>query len=124
MSKVVIGVDDAPENLFLLQAAAKAGGFFFVAAKSGAECLSMVHRIAPRLILLDIQMPEMDGFEVCRRLRAIPELRRVPIAFLTAQKSPSDVMICREVGGNDFIVKPFDPLKLIERMKYWTNKAL
>jgi CheY-like chemotaxis protein len=122
--KVVIGVDDAPENLALLQSVTKAGGFSFVGMKGGEECLSVIHKIIPRLILLDIQMPGLNGFETCRRLRNIPELRGVPIAFLTAQKTPEDVQTCLKVGGNDFIAKPFDPVKLLERIKYWTARRL
>jgi DNA-binding response OmpR family regulator len=123
-SKIVLGVDDAPENLFLIQAAVKAGGFAFMGAKSGADCLNLVTRMVPRLILLDVEMPELDGFETCRRLREYRELRGVPIAFLTARKSPEDVTRGLHAGGNDFIVKPFDPLKLIERIRHWTSRSL
>ena len=123
-SKIVLGADDAPENLFLLQAVAKAGGYAFIAAKSGAECLALIHRVIPRLILLDIQMPDMDGFETCCRLRANPLLRTVPIAFLAALKSPADVMAGLAAGGNDFIVKPFDPLKPLERIRHWTSRSV
>src|SRR5713101_1821775 len=123
-SKIVLGVDDAPENLFLLQAVVKSGGYVFVGAKSGTECLALIHRIVPRLILLDIQMPDLDGFETCRRLRANPLLRAVPVAFLTALKSPEDVTTGLRAGGNDFIVKPFDPVKLLERIRHWTSRSV
>ena len=123
-SKIVLGVDDGPENLFLLQAVIKSGGYAFVAAKSGAECLSLIHRLIPRLILLDIQMPDMDGFETCRRLRANPALRQIPIAFLTASKSAADVTAGLAAGGNDFIVKPFDPAKLLERVRHWVGRSI
>lgn len=123
-AKVVIGVDDAPENLKLLQAAVRAGGFSFLGAASGNECLSLLTRIQPRLILLDIQMPELDGFETCRRIRSMPELQHVPVAFLTARKTAEDVQKCVQAGGNDFIVKPFDVLKLLERIKYWTSRRV
>jgi DNA-binding response OmpR family regulator len=123
-SKVVLGVDDAPENLFLLQSALKSAGYTFIGAKSGRECLSLVGRITPRLILLDIEMPELDGFETCRRLRQNRELRHVPIAFLTARKSPEDVRMGLNTGGNDFILKPFDPVKLLERVRHWTSRSV
>jgi CheY-like chemotaxis protein len=123
-SKIVLGVDDAPENVLLLQAVVKSGGYTFVAAKNGAECLTLIHRIIPRLILLDIQMPDMDGFETCRRLRANPTLRHIPIAFLTALKSAADVTTGLAAGGNDFIVKPFDPAKLLARVKHWTGRSV
>ncbi len=120
-SKVILGVDDAPENLILLKGAVTAGGYSFVGAKSGIECLSLLVRVVPRLILLDIEMPEMDGFEVCRRIRMDGNLRSVPVAFLTARKTAEDVRTGMDVGGNDFIIKPFDVLKLLERIRHWTS---
>jgi CheY-like chemotaxis protein len=123
-SKIVLGVDDAPENLFLLQAVVKSGGYTFVAAKSGAECLTLLHRLTPRLILLDIQMPDMDGFATCRRLRANPALRHIPIAFLTALKTAADVTTGLAAGGNDFIVKPFARAQLLKRVKHWTGRSV
>jgi len=123
-SKVVIGVDDAPENLFLLQASMKKAGFAFLGANGGRECLALVSRVIPRLILLDVEMPDLNGFETCRLLRANPELRHVPIAFLTARKTPADITACMKVGGNDFIVKPFDHDKLVERVRHWTSRSV
>jgi two-component system OmpR family response regulator len=124
ISKIVVGVDDAAENLLLLQAAVKAGGYTFMGARSGTECLSLVGKMAPRLILLDIEMPDPDGFETCRRLRLIRQLSRVPIAFLTARKTPEDVKRGIALGGNDFIVKPFDPVKLLDRIRHWTGRTV
>ena len=123
-SKIILGVDDAAENLLLLQAAVKAGGFAFMGARSGAECLSLLHRVVPKVILLDIEMPSLDGFDTCRQIRALPETRHVPIIFLTARKTGEDVRKCLEVGGNDFIIKPFDIVKLLERIKHWAGKRI
>ncbi len=118
----VLAADDQLENVALLESLIESQGFTFLGVASGAECLSLAQRIAPRLILLDVQMPQMDGFEVCRRLRALPALNQVPVAFLTARKSVADVQIGMAAGGNDFIVKPFDPGKLIARVIYWTSR--
>jgi len=123
-SRVIIGVDDGSENLFLLQSVLKHAGYAFLGVKSGRECLALMGRVIPRLILLDIEMPEMDGFETCAKLRETRELDRVPIAFLTARKTPEDVKQGLATGGNDFIVKPFDPAKLLERVAYWTSRSL
>ena len=101
-NKVVIGVDDLPQHLRLLQQCVLSGGYTFIGAASGLECLKLVSRIEPRLILLDVQMPEVDGFETCRRLRAIPALAHVPIAFLTSRNSTDDVKAGLAAGGNDF----------------------
>src|SRR5476649_853460 len=108
----------------VLDAVLTAAGYTFLAVGSGRECLTMLTRLAPRLILLDIQMPEMDGLETCRRIRAIREMAHVPIAFLTASKSPEDVRAGLAAGGNDFIVKPFDIKKLLLRVQHWTTRRI
>ncbi len=84
---IVIGVDDAPDVRELLGLLLSHHGFTFFGSESGAQCLQLVTRAAPRLILLDVDMPEMDGFETCRRLRGMEFLAPVPIAFLTARKT-------------------------------------
>ena len=122
--KVVLGVDDQPENIMMLESILESQGFTFFGAASGMECLSLVQRVNPRLILLDVQMPLMDGYETCKRLRRIPEYRAIPVAFLTARKEVEDVRTGIAVGGNDFIVKPFDPVKLVNRVVHWTNRRV
>lgn len=123
-NKIVIGVDDNEANLAFLKSAVTSAGYTFFGATSGAECLSLVLRVPPRLILLDIQMPWMDGFETCRRLRALAETATVPIAFLTACKTREDVRTGLAAGGNDFIVKPFLPAHLLERVRHWTTRSV
>ncbi|MEA2754013.1 MAG: hypothetical protein QOJ54_302 [Aliidongia sp.] len=124
-SKIVIGVDDESGNLQMLASLIEAAGFTFMGTSSGAECLTLILRIQPRLILLDIEMvPGMDGFETCRRIRHDVRLKAVPIVFLTARKTGEDVKKCLTAGGNDFIVKPFDPVKLVERVEYWLGRRV
>jgi DNA-binding response OmpR family regulator len=93
-------------------------------AASGPELLALSLRVVPRLILLDIQMPEMDGFETCRRLRANRDLVRVPIAFLTGRKTFEDVAEGLSSGGNDFILKPFKVRHLLGRVEHWTSRQI
>ena len=123
-NKVVIGVDDMAHDLRLLQHCIQAGGFTFVGAQSGAECLKIVARVEPRLILLDVKMPDLGGFELCRRLRADMRLSHVPIAFLTACNSPEDVKRGLASGGNDYILKPVSVARLMERVNHWTSRRL
>jgi two-component system OmpR family response regulator len=123
-NKIILGVDDQPENIMMLEALIEGRGYTFFGAGSGAECISLAPRAAPRLILLDIQMPELDGFETCKRLRAIWTLAPTPIVFLTGRKSSDDVRAGMAAGGNDFIVKPFDAEKLLARVDYWTSRRL
>jgi two-component system OmpR family response regulator len=122
--KIVIGIDDQVENIMMLEALIDAQGYTFFGASSALDGISLAQRASPRLILLDIQMPGMDGFETCRRLRQIWALKPVPIAFLTASKSPEDVRRGIAAGGNDFITKPFDAEKLLARVDLWTNRRL
>jgi two-component system OmpR family response regulator len=122
--KIVVGVDDTPDNLSLLSRIVVNAGYTFFGATSGAECLALVARVVPQLILLDIQMSEMDGFETCRQLRADMRFTHVPIAFITARQSVEDVRTGMAAGGNDFIVKPFDHEKFVERLSYWTRRRV
>jgi DNA-binding response OmpR family regulator len=122
-NKIVLGVDDQPENLLILSAVLETAGYTFVAASDGVEGLSLAARTSPRLILLDVQMPGMDGFETCRRLRANWQLKSVPVAFLTGRKSVDDVRAGIAAGGNDFITKPFDHERLLARVDHWARKS-
>lgn len=122
-NKIVLGVDDQPENLLILSAVLETAGYTFIAASNGAECLSLAVRASPRLILLDVQMPGMDGFETCRRLRANWQLKSFPVAFLTGRKSADDVRTGIAAGGNDFITKPFDHGRLLARVDHWARRS-
>jgi CheY-like chemotaxis protein len=122
-SKVVMGIDDNPAELGLLNAILMGAGYTFVASDA-AECFNLVLGCAPRLILLDVQMPGIDGFDVCRRLRSMPEVRQVPIAFLTGYKRHEDVRQGMAAGGNDFIIKPFERAKLLARVDHWTSRRV
>ena len=123
-NKIVLGVDDQPENVLILRAVLEVAGYTFLGASSGPECLSLAARSSPRLVLLDVQMPDMDGFETCRRLRANWDLKAVPVAFLTGRKSVDDVRAGIDAGGNDFITKPFDRERLLARVDHWTRKTI
>jgi CheY-like chemotaxis protein len=123
-SKIIVAVDDDPENLTIIGKIAHFAGYTFFGVPNGEECVSLAMRVAPRLILLDVQMPGINGYETCRRLRHNPNLAHIPIAFLTARKTREDVRRSLDVGGNDFIIKPFDAVKLSERIHYWVNRSV
>jgi two-component system, OmpR family, response regulator len=96
-------------------------GFAFFGFGSGAECLDLAARISPSLIILDVEMPGMNGFETCRRLRARVQSKSVPVAFYTAHRTDADFRRGLDAGGNDFLLKPIDPEKLISRVLRWTE---
>jgi putative two-component system response regulator len=104
----VLVVDDAPANLSLL-AGLLNRSYRVKLAASGPKALELAQRSPPDLILLDVMMPEMDGYEVCRRLKADPATAQIPVLFLTAMSQPEDETRGFEVGGADFIHKPISP---------------
>jgi putative two-component system response regulator len=112
----VLAVDDTPANLALLSQVL--GRHYRVQlAVSGAKALALAKRRPPDLIVLDVMMPELDGYEVCRRLKADPATRDVPVLFLTALSGSQDETLGFEVGGADFIAKPFTPATLLARVR-------
>lgn len=119
MPKLVMSVDDSPEILDILKAIITHHGYRFVGARNGDRCLRMIEQETPDLVLLDVELPDMDGFEVCRQIRAKPDGDSVPVAFVTVCRSESDVRAAIEAGGNDFIAKPFDAKTLIARVTRW-----
>ena len=118
-SKLVMGVDDSPEILDILKAIITHHGYRFAGARNGDRCLRMMEQSMPDLVLLDVEMPGMDGFEVCRRIREKPVGDTVPVAFVTVCRSEADVRAAIDVGGNDFIAKPFDVKTLMSRVTRW-----
>lgn len=122
--KLIMVVDDTWDNLLYLQSVIESEGYTCLAVPSGPECLELVNRAPPKLVLLDIEMPSMDGFETCRRLRRLSFMRRVPIVFVTARKSVEAVRAGIAAGGNDFVLKPFEPARLVERIDHWVATPL
>ncbi len=114
--KVILLVDDTPENIDVLNG--MLGNFKRKIATNGERALKIATGPAPPdLILLDIMMPGMDGYEVCRRLRADKGTRDIPVIFLTAKTAKEDIVKGFEAGGQDYVTKPFDPNELMERVK-------
>ena len=122
--KIILCVDDQIENTMTLRAVIEGEDYGFRSASSGAECLNLVNQFTPALIFLDIQMPEMDGFETCRRIRNVWTQKRTPIAFLTGRKTPEAVRAGLAAGGNDFLLKPFDYPRLLARVEHWTRNRV
>jgi two-component system cell cycle response regulator len=117
MTARVLVVDDILANVKLLQAKLTAEYFEVVTAMNGAEAIEMVHRLQPDIILLDVMMPGMDGFEVCRRLKADPVTLHIPVVMLTALDQPSDRVEGLEAGADDFLTKPVNDVALFARVK-------
>ena len=100
-------VDDTPENLKLLAGVLKEEGYKVRAVLSGQMALTAARVAAPDLILLDINMPGMNGYEVCGQLKSDPQLQHIPVIFISALASEVDTVRVAEVGAIDYISKPF-----------------
>jgi adenylate cyclase len=113
---VVLVVDDLPQNVKLLDAILSPRGFTVITASSGREALEKVAASPPDIVLLDIVMPEIDGYEVCRRLRSDPATSFLPVVMITASGSQERIGAI-EAGADDFVVKPFDQAELLARVR-------
>lgn len=113
----ILIVDDIPTNLDVLSETLSAHGYDVAIAISGERALKQIGRRAPDLILLDIVMPEMDGFEVCQQLKTNPHTRRIPIIFMTALTDIDSKIRGFELGGVDYITKPFQEQEVLARIK-------
>jgi two-component system OmpR family response regulator len=114
MSRQILIVDDDPQIRDILRIALAQAGFAVAEAADGAAALAGAARLPPELIILDVGLPEMDGFEVCRALR---RSSAVPILFLTARDDEIDRVVGLELGADDYVVKPFSPRELVARVR-------
>jgi two-component system cell cycle response regulator len=117
MTARVLVVDDVPANVKLLEARLSAEYFDVLTAMSGREALTICERAECDVVLLDVMMPDMDGFEVCRRLKSNPATHHIPVVMVTALDQPSDKVRGLEAGADDFLTKPISELALIARVR-------
>ncbi len=113
----ILIVDDNPTNVKVLQTRLAAEGYEVVTAADGEEGLAAARQHTPDLILLDVMMPKLDGFEVCRRLRADPAFPFTPIIMVTAMADSKDVVAGLEAGGDEYLTKPVDHAALAARVR-------
>jgi len=112
----ILIVDDTPANIQSLAAILKSKGYLISAATNGKQALEVLARMQPDLILLDVMMPEMDGFETCRQLKAAEQWRHIPVIFLTAKTETADIVQGFELGAVDYVAKPFNAHELLARV--------
>jgi two-component system cell cycle response regulator len=117
MTARVLVVDDVPANVKLLEARLSAEYFDVVTAMNGKEALAICERAECDLVLLDVMMPDMDGFEVCRRLKKSPATHHIPVVMVTALDQPADRVRGLDAGADDFLTKPIPELALIARVR-------
>jgi two-component system alkaline phosphatase synthesis response regulator PhoP len=115
--KKILIVEDDPDIANLVKSYMEKAGFHANTAESGVEALKLIKSERPDLLLLDLMLPEIDGIEVCKRIRTMPETRLLPIIMLTARAEESDTIIGLELGADDYVTKPFSPKALVARVK-------
>src|ERR1700691_1184008 len=117
MTARILVVDDVPANVKLLDARLSAEYFDVITAMSGREALAICERAECDVVLLDVMMPDMDGLEVCRRLKSSPATHHIPVVMVTALDQPSDKVRGLEAGADDFLTKPIGELALVARVR-------
>jgi len=122
MQKILV-VDDDPHIREIVCFALQKAGYVTVTAADGRQALQVCAREKPALLVLDILMPEMDGTEVCRRLRSEPAHERLPILFVSSKDDEIDRILGLELGGDDYVAKPFSPRELVARVKAILRRA-
>ncbi|TDC40493.1 response regulator transcription factor [Actinomadura sp. KC345] len=120
-SRRILVVEDEANIRDLIEVALRFHGFATVTAETGEKALRLADRKRPDLVLLDVMLPDVDGFEVCRRLRA--DGNQVPVIFLTARDTPSDTVTGLTLGGDDYVPKPFSIEALIARVRAVLRRA-
>ena len=110
-------VDDSPDTISMLNESLEKAGMSTLVALDGSQALSIAQRMLPDIILLDAIMPNMDGFEVCRRLKQDPELKYIPVIFMTGMSDTENVVKGFNAGGIDYICKPINTAELVARIR-------
>lgn len=114
----ILIVEDSPTQAVKLQFLLEKNGYGVTIARNGVEALSCLRLGRPGLVVSDIVMPEMDGYELCRRIRADEELRYIPVLLLTTLSEPEDIVRGLESGADNFLTKPYDETILLSRIQY------
>jgi len=121
----VLIVDDQPEDMQVLISSLQACGLAILVSRQGEHAIALAEQFTPDVILLDVPMPGLDGFETCRRLRAYEATHAIPIIFMLASSETVDKTKGFEVGGMDYLTKPFQPREVMARVTaYLTIRKL
>lgn len=123
MGKRVLVIEDTEDNRQIIRDLLSSVGYELIEAADGAEGVAMAQSQRPDLILMDIQLPEMDGYEATRQIRAIPELARVPIIAVTSYALSGDEAKTRAAGCDGYVAKPFSPRQLLAKIREFLPDA-
>jgi len=118
----IMVVDDEPDIVKLVKISLEMANYDVIEAFSGVEALEKTKEVIPSLFLLDIMMPDMNGYEVCEKLKADERTKNIPVVMLTAKGQKGDAEQGLKVGADDYIIKPFDPYELGEQIAEILNR--
>jgi len=117
MSKRILVIEDTEDNRQIIRDLLSSVGYELIEATDGVSGVALAQKERPDLILMDIQLPEIDGYEATRRIRAIPELAKVPIIAVTSYALSGDEAKTREAGCDGYVAKPFSPRQLLAKIR-------
>ena len=117
--RTILVIDDDAAVLHHVGEVLREAGFTASTASNGLEGLKQLNSVEASLVILDVTMPEMDGLQTCRMIRANEKYKGLPILFLTSRGDITDMMEARKVGANDYLVKPVDPELLMKKIERW-----
>ncbi|MFI5253444.1 MAG: PleD family two-component system response regulator [Bacteroidota bacterium] len=123
LRKKVLLVDDDRLLVMSFRDVIKVAGYELETAAMGMEAWEKLQKFSPHIVILDIVIPEMSGFEIARKMKSDANLRKIPILMLTGLRSPSDATDAKLAGADEVLLKPINPEKLLERIKFHINKA-
>jgi two-component system cell cycle response regulator DivK len=123
MSKRVLAVEDQEDNMQILRDAIVNAGYEIIEAENGEQALALAAKHRPDLILMDIQIPIIDGYEATRRLKADPTLRSIPIIAVTSHALDGGEQKARAAGCDDFVAKPYSPRQLLAKIRQYLGEA-
>jgi CheY-like chemotaxis protein len=116
MAKILIAEDER-DIRELVNFSLQFGGFTVVQAANGAEAVEQAQKELPDLILMDVRMPKMTGYEACRQMKSMPQLRDIPVVFLSAKGQETEIQTGLEAGAEEYILKPFAPDELVKQVQ-------
>jgi len=123
MSKKILIVDDEEDMLFAVKLQLEQSGFTVLTAQDGKTGLDMARTQKPDLVILDLMLPKLDGYKVCRMLKFDQKYKYIPVILFTARVQYADAKLGYEVGADAYITKPFDPNVLLEKIQELTERA-
>jgi DNA-binding response OmpR family regulator len=121
-SKKILIVDDEPDLVETVRFPLEMEGYHVLVSYNGEDALTQAHKENPDLILLDLMLPNLDGYKVCRLLKCDDQYKHIPILMLTAKSQERDRALGMETGANEYITKPFDIRDLLKKVKMYLNR--